>query len=477
MHSVIRKQEGIALPVAAGMMLVVSLLVAAFFSSALQLGTSANKDRAAKQAISAAEAGLQSAAYRMNLIRPAIASNMCLTSTATSPVGGECPGHTETLGNGAQYTYYVTPQMGVGGTCTLKPGVAALATDRCITSVGTVNGVSRRVQARLSQIIGPSIWNSVGLMGKSLLFAYNSITMLSDVGSNTKVHLENSVVVDGDPALSVTGRVKLAAGGIYEAVNSVSVEGGAPPPYEPAPFQIAARDYESVDGDVVGENNNNLLTGAQYNAATKAFVVTSGEYTVPEGTYHLCRLHLGNSVKLKFTHTTTTPTKIYIDDYTRPGSPCPVPPASGADNDTAGTFTADNSVEINKEVGEREDLLEVYLYGTGREATRSYTSAAAGWACDSPFDANDCKADFMLDNSVTFYGTVEAPNSSAGAHNSVNIVGGIAADKIRLYNSVNFSITAETRAKPAPAPGPATRQGWVECKSAPSTPSDPESGC
>ena len=39
----------------------------------------------------------------------------------------------------------------------------------------------------------------------------------------------------------------------------------------------------------------------------------------------------------------------------------------------------------------------------------------------------ECKSDFMLDNSVLFYGTVIAPNSTVGAHNSVKIVGGVAA--------------------------------------------------
>jgi hypothetical protein len=64
----------------------------------------------------------------------------------------------------------------------------------------------------------------------------------------------------------------------------------------------------------------------------------------------------------------------------------------------------------------------------------------------------------MLDNSVQFYGTIYAPNSTVQAHNSVTITGGVAADKIRFFNSVEFEITSATKNKPAPTPAAATRR-------------------
>jgi hypothetical protein len=76
-------------------------------------------------------------------------------------------------------------------------------------------------------------------------------------------------------------------------------------------------------------------------------------------------------------------------------------------------------VEINKEVGEREELLDIYMYGTPYNDTRPmYT-----W-CEPihhPNEAASCKSDFMLDNSVDLYGGVYAPNSSIQAHNSTKI--------------------------------------------------------
>jgi hypothetical protein len=143
--------------------------------------------------------------------------------------------------------------------------------------------------------------------------------------------------------------------------------------------------------------------------------------------------------------------------------------------DPAGTFGADNSVEINKEVGEREELLDIYLYGTPYNDTRNGYS----WCSDlnSGGLPGECRSDFMLDNSVHFQGSIYSPNSTAQAHNSVTIVGSVAADSIRFYNSINFTLTGPTINKPAEAPGAAERKGWIECKSAPTTASDPESGC
>jgi hypothetical protein len=187
---------------------------------------------------------------------------------------------------------------------------------------------------------------------------------------------------------------------------------------------------------------------------------------MPPGTYHFCNVFLGSSVNLRLANTGNQVTRIYVDSPSRPGSGC-----SGSD----GTFGADNSVLINKEVGEREELLEIYLHGKGAEDTR----APYSW-CTRQFDpatlADECKSDFMLDNSVEFYGTVYAPQSTVQAHNSVKIFGAVAADKVRLYNSVSFTMTGEIQSKPPPTPGPGIRKGWTECAGTSPT-SDPAAGC
>jgi hypothetical protein len=451
------------------MLLVISLLVVGFFSLSLRLNDTSADDRSSKRALAAAEAGLHAAIFRLNQLNqtPATTRSVsCLTSTWVAPSGGQCPGLTESLGNGAQYTYYVTPEGGAAG-CAELPGVAPdLVMDRCVTSVGTVNGVSRRIQTRvISEPVVPA-FNQVGLIGKSLVFAYNSANLNTDVGSNLRVEFENSVNVYENEAINVDGKVMLLEGGTYDYENSVKVDGGTQT--ITTPFDFPMPDFEAV------ENNNSNATlgtdlGTAWNATTRRINIPSGDRTLRPGTYHVCGVQLGNSVKLKLSNAGGARTRIFIDSPSRPGSMCT------GQADPAGTFTADNSVEVNKEVGEREELLDIYMWGTPQNDTREMYS----W-CEPirhPTQTATCKSDFMLDNSVEFFGSVYAPNSSIQAHNSVKFYGATAADKIIFFNSVDFFLTGAIKNKPTEAPGAAQRKGWSECRPAPTVANDPESGC
>jgi Tfp pilus assembly protein PilX len=470
-RQLLRSEDGVALPVASGLMLVVSLLVVGFFTVSLRVNETSVDDRSSKRALAAAEAGLQTAIYRLNSLNASAILNTtrCLRAGWEAPLGtGECTGYTESIGNGASYTYYVTPASATASaSCATIPGIATTPNDRCITSIGTVGGVSRRIQTRVVQTPSIPDFNTVGMLGKSLVYAWNSVNLGTDVGSNALVQFENSVNVDSNSAINVDGKIVLLQGGQYIQGNSVNVDGGTQT--VTTPFDMPMPDFEAVEN---ANNNANLTTdlNTAWNATTRRLSLSNGERTIRPGTYHTCGVFLGNSSRLRFSHTGGARTRIFVDSPSRPGSMC------AGQADPAGTFGADNSVDINREVGQREELLDIYLYGTPNNDTRSRYS----WCTDlnqSGTIAAECRSDFMLDNSVNFYGSVYAPNSTVQAHNSVNIWGSLAADKIRFYNSINFWLTGETINKPAEAPGAATRKGWIECKSAPTTASDPESGC
>jgi hypothetical protein len=476
-----RSEDGVALPVASGMLLVISILVVGFFSVSLRVNDTSVEDRSSKRALAAAEAGLQMAVYRLNQLNgtdESIRQVRCLTGTTTPawvlPTAGECPAVPESLGNGAQYTYHVTHEGGAAG-CVEHPDLVPVpADDRCITSTGTVNGVSRRVQARvISRPLVPN-FGSTGLVGKSLVYAWNSINLTTNVGSNELVKFENSVNVHDNPALGVDGSILLLSGGEYDEGNGVNVDGNGGNPVEvTVPFDMPVPNFEAVES--YSANDTDLLPdsvfegGAAQRHLRRFKLGNSAIYTMAPGTYHFCNVELGNSVKLRFTHAGGQPTRIYVDSPSRPGSVC------AGQADPAGTFGADNSVEINKEVSEREELLEVYLYGTEHNDTRS----AYSWCADLNGGGleGECKSDFMLDNSVDFYGSVYAPNSTVQAHNSVDIFGSIASDGIRFYNSINFQLTLpaiDDRIIPASA---AERKGWTECRPERTVSTDPESGC
>jgi type II secretory pathway pseudopilin PulG len=475
-----KSQDGVALPVAAGMLMVISILAVGFFTVATRVNTTSVSDRSSKRALAAAEAGLQMAVYRLNLLNQSATANAanCLTTTWVAPTGGECPGQPGSLGNGAGYTYYVTPATPAGSAgCVTLPGVATSAIDRCITSVGLVNGVRRRLQARV--VSEPTIppFNQVGLIGKSLVYAYNSAKLISDVGSNESVVFHNSVNVEDNTAIDVDGKVMILAGGTYTYANSVKIDGGTQT--ITTPFELPTPDPAFDTVEAPSGNNNAALPDSVFEGGSagrhlRRFQLgvngSPGEYTMPPGTYHFCNVRLGNSVKWKFSHTGGQRTKIYVDSPARADSE-----SCAGQADPAGTFTADNSVEINKEVGEREELLDIYMYGTDYNDTRPNYS----W-CEPihhPNDASSCKSDFMLDNSVNLYGAVYAPNSSIQAHNSAKIWGALAADKLLFFNSVDFTLTGEMKNRPGEGNGAAQRRGWAECAPLPSVATDPESGC
>jgi Tfp pilus assembly protein PilX len=476
-----KRQDGVALPVASGMLMVLSILVVGFFTVAMQANTSSIEDRSAKRALAAAEAGLQTAVYRLNALSQTSQANTenCLTTNwAAVETNGECPAATGQLGNGATYTYYVSPATAAGTAgCVTLPSVPTTALDRCITSVGIVNGVRRRLQTRvMSQPTIPP-FNQVGLIGKSLVYAYNSAKLISDVGSNGSVVFHNSVNVEDNTAIDVDGKVMILAGGTYTYANSVKIDGGTQTITTPFELPTPNPTFAAVEPTPTGNNNaalpDSVFEGGSAGRHLRRFQLgvngSPGEYTMPPGTYHFCNVRLGNSVKWKFAHTGGARTKIYVDSPKRPGSVC------AGQADPAGTFTADNSVEINKEVGEREELLDVYMYGTDYNDIRPNYS----W-CEPihhPNDAASCKSDFMLDNSVNLYGAVYAPNSSIQAHNSAKIWGALAADKLLFFNSVDFTLTGEMKGRAPEGGGPAQRRGWAECLPLPPVSSDPESGC
>jgi Tfp pilus assembly protein PilX len=464
-----RSEQGVALPVATAMMLVISLFVVAFFTTALQVNDTSVDDRASKRALAAAEAGLQMALYRLNRI----ATNeptRCLTNTWVAPDGDACPGFTDTVGNEASYTYYVTPEMAqlpaAQRTCVVLPGRTLAGTDRCITVIGTASGVQRRAQVGASTVTGAASYKSIGLMSKSLMYAGNSSEIKSDVGVNGIAHFGNSAQTFETPV--VYGALLRAPGSTYEeSGSSQNIAGGQQS--VSTPFTFPTIDFEAAEIAAQATNLKTLApwiapSGSVYNTVTKHFTVT-GDAILPAGTYYFCRFYMGNSAKLRFSP--SQPTQINVDSPSRPGSLCT------GQADPAGTFWLENSNEFNK--GGREELVEVFVHGTNRNADRSRPT----WCTPAgdPPTIDRCESDVLLNNSSGFEGMINAPDTTVELNNSGVFTGAIAADKIRFNNSVKFELTASVKdSAPATSSG-VRRGGWVECSPTPSTSGDPESGC
>lgn len=463
-------QEGVALPVATAMMLVISLFVVAFFTTALHVNDRSVDDRASKRALAAGEAGLHVALYRLNRIgtnQP----TQCLTNTWVPLSDGECPGFTETVGNESSYRYYVTPEMAqlpaAQRTCVVLPGQTIADTDRCITVVGTASGVQRRVQVRASTLTGAVSYKSVGLMSKSLMYAGNSSEIKSDVGVNGVAHFGNSAKTFSTSA--VDGALLRAPGSTYETSGSSQEIAGGQQSVT-TPFVFPPIDFEAAEVAAQATNLRTLPTswtapsGSSYNALTMQFTVT-GTATLEAGTYYFCRFYMDNSAKLQFS--TSQPTQIYVDSPSRAGSLC------AGQADPSGTFWTRNSNEFNK--GGREELVEVFVHGTSFNANRArpFWCTPAG----DPPTTDRCESDVLLNNSAGFEGMINAPDTTVELNNSGIFTGAITADKIRFNNSIKFELTAAVKdSAPATSSG-VQRDSWIECSPSPSPAGDPESGC
>lgn len=461
MRRLTTSQEGVALPVATAMLLVISLFVIAFFSVTLQVNETSIEDRSSKRALAAAEAGVQTALYRMNEIGTS-QPTLCFTTDWVPLQDGQCPGETDPLGNGASYTYYVTPELG-----TAPCVVAGAATDRCITAIGTADGVQRRVQVRANTITGAVSYKSIGLMSNSLMYAGNSSEITSEVGANGVVHFGNSAKTFSNSSADIDGAVLHAPGSTYQTSGSSQQIAGGRQSVS-TPYAFPAIEFEPIETTAT-----NLTTPgwskSGYSATTMQWTV-SGSQSLAAGTYYFCRFFMANGAKLTFS--SSAPTQIYIDSPSRSGSLCEGQ-TNPATTYPVGTFWTENSNEFNKDG--REDLVEVFVHGTSYNGTRTPPSFCTP-AGDSPH-TDKCESDVLLNNSSGFEGMIYAPGTTVELNNSGKMKGAIAADKIRFNNSVVFELTDAVKDSAPLTSGGIDRGNWVECRPQATVANDPESGC
>jgi Tfp pilus assembly protein PilX len=469
-------ERGIATPVAVIVMMVGGLLAAHALASSQRVSGAANEDRRSKRALGAAEAGLQEAAYRLTVLRPN--PTHCLGPTGpaysvlpgTAPAAaGECPPVTGTVAADAAFAYHATPALASGAACADLPNLTAdrLSTDHCITSSGTVGGVRRRIQARV-RVQRNTIFNIIGLVGLNGVWMINSDKITSDIASNGHI--------DGDNSVSITGRLKIPVGAPTPTIS------GSNPPVDwlPDPWTLESVDFAGP----AATNNNSVFSSPIYSPAIyvpaerRLTVGNSVTVNLTRGhTYAVCDFWADNSAIFPVVGTSTEPVRIFIDSPDRPGSGC----APGT-----GRFCLDNSVKFNaNNLGSSTAApLEVYVYGPGNPSTVGRCADGAPrigstgtWAFDgTQLAALPATSNVVLNNSVEFQGTIFAPTSRVILTNSIKSYGGIAAAKIDMGNSVEFTHNAVARNQ-APAPRNIRRLSWVECRPLPSPSSDPESAC
>lgn len=426
-----RDESGYAMPMVMGALLLMLAIAALATQESVSFSVTSNHDRNSKAALAAAQAGVQAARYRVATLDPL--DSTCVTSPAVAPdVAGNCPPVSGELGNGASYTYYTTAMLSSGDSC--AGTYSAGPKQRCVTSTGTANGVTRRVQVRVATTA--SNLNPVaGLFGLEKVEVGNNSSIAVEVGSNGEIKTGNGVKI---------GQAKLGP----EGSLSGDPQQTTPAVVNPSPFTLAPVDMANT----ASVNNNAAIpAGSGYTATTRDLVLTSN-IVLPRGDYNFCHLDFGSGGISAAAGATV---RIYIDapDAVRPGSGCP----SGG---SWGLLDGKNGVSLGQPNGAPQDL-QIYVYG---------------WPSTGPYATlygpnHITVANNNLDANAFIY----APQSYVDAgKNNATLKGAIVGQQVYVKNNLTFDWDSSLSFV---GYGDYSRRDWRECRSAPSDPADPESGC
>ena len=422
-------------------------------SGALHLNTTSTEDRDSKRALAAADAGRNLALFRLNKIKPA--DDQCLADAAVAPTGGECPSSsTIDLGNGATASYRVTPKLALSDSCRSVSGAALETSDavRCITAIGTVNGVRRRVAWR---VVAHPLFPVAGLVGTDYIHQENSSrvwadragTVLGDLGTNT--HAERFHT-------SQQRNVILGPGATSQGFQPSQIVN------RPAPFDVPMGDFEPVENT---NDNANLssLPATVWNATTREFTLGgSSTIVLTGGDYHVCRLSTAQSSKLFVTPGQRV--RFFVDSPERDGGSSE--PQTSCANTSGGVGVATGTVDI------------------GQSSTFAACDAVSGSTCTALGNPANLQLFTYGRRSVTPYDisvansgdrvmTIYAPRSRVHFGNSTQVIGTAVAAEVTINNSMQFFFDPRLfDVHDAQYKG---RQ-WNEC-TAQNGSADPEAGC
>jgi Tfp pilus assembly protein PilX len=458
----LRSDDGVAMIVAVIVLMITSALVAVAVSVAMQANGSTLRDQNKKNALEAAEAGLQIANYRLNMLRPS--DTLCVGDTVASPDStGTCASSTYAFGNGSTYSYRMTPVLGASATCvgmTLSSNTNI--SQRCLTAVGTTNGISARSQIRVAAFAATPLFPAD-------ITGINGITN----GNNASVHgieASNKTITGGNNQTTITGGVELGPGGSYTGASSPTQATLSSPlvlgPVDPGTSNQtslglcpdrAAAGYPACNDDyrITNYLNNpssptspfDPSNGVSFNAATRTLSTSNSHpaITLGGGIYNFCEVDILNNATIILAPGVKV--EIFIDSPDDPDSGC----AAGT-----GSLNVKNNVTwVNP--SNDPTALQIYVYG---------------------FNDGSNVVNFKNNGNCTC--VLNAPLSTINlSHNSSisDLTGAVSGAVVNVPNNFLFNGDPRTGSLQGTSTGLYYRTAWAQCTPAPPTPTVPGSGC
>jgi hypothetical protein len=441
-------ERGIALPTATMLLMIIFALAAAAATASVASSGQANRDSDTKRSLAGADAGVNTALYRLNkmtpsglscvvrgplflLLDPVLGTGWCPTVTSQT-AGGSAGG--ENLGEGSSFSY----QMSAGEN---KIVGGQYVQERKIISSGTSDGVTRRVMAKVTSLTGVS------------LFGGNALTSLTDVSLPVGTTITGGVSSNGN--IDVSTCPQIVGNAWYGAQNKQFTINGTPGNCPLFAEKKLPQDMILNPVQVPTSNDNNritagtdpwilkLLSGSSWDSANRVLTLKGAStLTLTGNTYVFCKLDIQNLSQLIVGLRGSTPLKIFID------SPENCPGVSGA-----GTVrVSGTSMITNLNVDAKS--LQIYAAGSSSTATSlRFESAASNMV-------------------AVFY----APKSTILLQNANAILGAVAAQTITLQDTAHINWLDSAEITTDDLYPLFKRTSWVECTPRP-TGDTPDSGC
>lgn len=445
----LRADDGIAMIVAMSVLLIVSVLIASAVAIGVQTVGSARHDSYRKTALELAEQGLQIASYRLNMLDPANASSQnskCVGDAVASPDStGTCASSVTTLGNGSSYQYWTTPVLGAGGTCVgLSLTNAMSLAQRCVTAVGTSNGISERSQIRLAAFTAAPLFPVAGITGLKSVDLNGGAVVHGSGASNVTVTAVGNSIATGNvlgPAGVATTTGNASLGPTTRLTNPLVLDPVAP-------------------GNSVTNNDDARITAGLASPPTGTYDQVSGNVTFDPTTrsmtmsgnqgsswslggkiYNFCSLSISGNANVNMGAGEAA--EIIIDSPDDPGSGCP--PGSGTFSMSGNaTWTNVSANPLN---------LQIFVFGN-----------------------NDGSNKVTFVGNAPFMGLIYAPQSTVNLSGNATFTGAISGANVNLNgNAFNWSSSASTLT--TTTTGAYYRTAWAQCSPTAPTASQPGSGC
>lgn len=453
----LRNDDGMAMIIAIVVLLVVLTLGTVVVASSVQTNLSTRHDASYKNAAEAAEAGLQIAVYRLNMLVPGDSS--CVGDSVSTPgSSGWCQSSTYTLGNGSTYQYYMTPVMGLSGTCIGLTITTADVNQRCITAVGTSNGVSDRAQVRAGAFAARPLLPVAGDIGLKSFTISGNAKVGGSAGTNGPFNSSGSANASGGVDLGPAGTdtdsssnrsspvTRLTSPLVLAPVNP----GTSNQPLSSCPEGRGGGlwcndDYRITNGLAsphVMPYDQSSAHGVSFDATTRVLNLSSnGSLTLGGGIYNFCSVTLSGGATI--TIAPAVQAEIFVDSPDDPGSGC----ASG----TGSLTMSGGSTWFNPSANPL--AAQFYVYGL-----------------------NNGSSAITLSGNAAMYGVIYAPQSQVTLSGNGTLYGAIASSRLTISGNGTAWDYRVSTLKATPL-GIYYRTGWAQCSPTPTVPSNPGSGC